>query len=623
MIARTFIRGQAMTAVLVATFGFAAAPAMHAYALMGSSWPTGNITMRLQLDATAPANVTLPLRDGSATWNAVAQSAIDEWNPNLVRSKLVGSPSTSTVTSEGDNVNSVFFDTTVYGTAFDQFTLAITLVDQVVEGGWPTVRTAETDLVVNKNKTWNAYTGANAADAVDLRRVVLHELGHVLGLDHPDQQKPVQVVSAIMNSQISDLNHLQSDDLSGITYLYGSALPVSTITTQPTGKTVSVNGKASLAIGVNGTNTGPAAQPAKLSYNWYFKGANASAFERLFTVSGPSMDFGTAQLSDAGAYYVEIETPDGKVTSSTATLTVNAIATTTSTALHNISTRGIAGSGSSTMIVGFVVTGSRAKNILLRAVGPTLGSSPFNVPGTLADPKLTLVGQGGATLATSIDVWDQASNASQLRDTFSRVGAFPLLAGSHDAVILATVQPGNYTALATSASNASGVVLVEAYDADTVQDATSTLKNLSTRGYVGSGANVLIAGFSVQGPGPRTYLIRVSGPSLIPAPYNVTGTIPDPILTLFDNNSVQIRVNDDWDSPSFNQAALNTAFQQAGAFAWKYPSTVNGVRDDTAMQSAMLVTLQPGNYTAQASGNDNNGSTESTGNALIEIYEMP
>ncbi len=623
MIARSIIRTRTVAAVLVTTLGMAVVPAMHAYALMGSSWPTGNITMRLQLDATAPANVTLPLRDGSTTWNAVAQSAIDEWNPNLVRSKLVGSPSTSTVTSDGDNVNSVFFDTTVYGTAFDQYTLAITLVDQVVEGGWPSVRTAETDLVVNKTKTWNAYTGPLASD-VDLRRVVLHELGHVLGLDHPDQQKPAQAVSAIMNSQISGLYyHLQSDDITGITYLYGSALPVSTITTQPTPQTVSVNGKTSLAIGVNGTNTGPAAQPAKLSYNWYFKAANATAFERLFTVNGPSMDFGTAQLADAGAYYVEIETPDGKVTSSTATLTVNPIATTTSTALHNISTRGIAGSGSSTMIVGFVVTGSRAKNILLRAVGPTLGSSPFNVPGTLTDPKLTLVGQGGATLATSIDVWDQASNASQLRDTFSRVGAFPLLAGSHDAVILTTVQPGNYTALATSASNASGVVLVEAYDADTVQDATSTLKNLSTRGYVGSGANVLIAGFSVQGPGPRTYLIRVSGPSLIPAPYNVTGTIPDPILTLFDNNSVQIRVNDDWDSPSSNQAALNTAFQQAGAFSWKYPSTANGVRDDTAMQSAMLVTLQPGNYTAQASGNSNNGSTESTGNALIEIYEMP
>lgn len=183
--------------------------------------------------------------------------------------------------------------------------------------------------------------------------------------------------------------------------------------------------------------------------------------------------------------------------------------------------------------------------------------------------------------------------------------------------------PGNYSAQATSPSGKTGVVLIEAYDADTVKDTTSRLANLSSRGFIGTGTNVLIAGFSVMGPGPHTYLVRVSGASIASAPFNVTGTIVDPILTLFSGDSRRLREDDDWDSPPSAQSALNTAFGQVGAFAYPYPSTVSGKRDDTAMQSAMLVTLQPGTYSVVASGNANNGTTSPTGNALVEIYEMP
>jgi hypothetical protein len=199
---------------------------------------------------------------------------------------------------------------------------------------------------------------------------------------------------------------------------------------------------------------------------------------------------------------------------------------------------------------------------------------------------------------------------ADIRDATARAGAFNLAPGSRDAVILASLDPGSYTAVTSSPAGGSGVVLVEAYDADPVRDPTSRLSNLSTRGLVQTGTNSLIAGFVVSGPGPRTYLIRVAGDTL--KSLGVSGTLDDPILTLFNAGGTAVRVDDDWDSPAATQPALRTAFAQVGAFAFS-----------DRQESAMLVTLPPGNYTAQASGNANNGATSPIGVALIEIYEMP
>jgi hypothetical protein len=259
------------------------------------------------------------------------------------------------------------------------------------------------------------------------------------------------------------------------------------------------------------------------------------------------------------------------------------------------------------MIVGFVLTGTREKSVLLRAAGPTLAT--FGVADTLADPQLLLKNSAGTTIATSAAVWDQSANTPDIRAATARAGAFALPVASRDAVIFTSLPPGNYTATTASPAGATGTVLIEVYDADLIRDPASRLANLSTRGFVSTGTDTLIAGFVVAGPGPRTYLVRIAGDTL--RSLGVTGTLDDPFLKLFTGSTL-LREKDDWDSPASFQPALRTAFTQVGAFAFA-----------DRQEPAMLVTLRPGSYTAQASGLDNNGASNPTGTALLEIYELP
>jgi hypothetical protein len=613
-------RGQARRTAIAATLAltFAATCRLHAYVLIGGAWASGNITMQLQLDATAPASPALPLTDGTGSWNGVAQAAMADWNANLGRSQLTGIVNPSTAAADGDHVNNIFFSPTIYDQSFGAHVLAVTLVDNNDSDGIPSVKIKEADLIVNKNRTWNSYRGGLQSGVDDLRRVLLHELGHVLGLDHPDKATPRQTVSAIMNSTISNLETLQTDDVNGVKLLYNTPLVVPSSVEVPASRTVSVTGATTINVTVNG-GTPPDAGPL-LDYVWYFEAKGATTFEPLFTIHSVNLDLGVAQLTDAGTYHVEVRTPDTTTDSNDAALNVTPIAIDPTTYLVNVSTRALAGSSTQPMTVGFVISGSRSKNVLIRAVGPTLGQSPFSLPGTLADPQLVLKDQNQKTIATSPARWDSDSATAQtLRDTFPRVGAFALAPGTADAVLLVSLPGGNmnYTAQALSPSGQTGIVLVEAYDADTQADRdanpTSRIINLSTRGFVGTDNNIMIAGFSVYGPGPHTYLIRVAGPTLAQNPWNVAGTLYDPYLKLFTADATPrlLRENDDWDSPSATQPVLSSAFTNAGAF---------NLTD--RKESAMLVTLPPGSYTAQASGNDNQGQTDPTGQALIEIYQV-
>ena len=270
----------------------------------------------------------------------------------------------------------------------------------------------------------------------------------------------------------------------------------------------------------------------------------------------------------------------------------------TNSRLINLSTRGQVRTGGGEMIVGFVTDGP--KTILLRATGPALAS--LGVAGALADPTLTLRGSASEPPVTN-DNWETVSGRVEL---FSRLGAFPLAAGSRDAVISASLAPQNYTAVVAGVNGTTGIALVEAYDADGTPGALTAgrLLNLATRGEVGSGGDALIAGFVVSGTEPRRLLIRAIGPSL--APFGISGVITDPQLTLYRHDSV-IAANDDWQRGR-NFVATAEAVQRAGAFPLP----------EGSLDAAIVITLHPGAYTVVVSG-----VGSATGIGLVEIYDNP
>jgi hypothetical protein len=269
--------------------------------------------------------------------------------------------------------------------------------------------------------------------------------------------------------------------------------------------------------------------------------------------------------------------------------------------LKNLSTRGQVGTGSDMLIAGFVVAGDTPKQVLIRAIGPSLGD--FGVTGALADPQLQLF--SGNTLTSTNDNW---GGAPAISTAGNLVGAFPLAATSRDAVLLATLPPGSYTAQVSGVGGATGVALVELYDVDTLRPFSGQkVTNVATRGIVGSGQAQLIAGFVVSGNTAKKVLIRAVGPTLGRAPFNVGGVLADPQLRLLQGSGTVVRDNDNWEVGN-DAAMISEATAKVGAFP-----LATGARD-----AAILINLPPGSYSAQVTGP---GTT--TGVALVEVYEVP
>ena len=228
--------------------------------------------------------------------------------------------------------------------------------------------------------------------------------------------------------------------------------------------------------------------------------------------------------------------------------------------------------------------------MLLRALGPTLGQAPFNLPGALPDPVLELHASNGSLIASN-DNWATASNAAQITAS----GFAP--PNSAECAILTTLGPDNYTVIVRGVNNSTGVALVECYDSD--GSSASELGNISTRGFVQTGDKVLIAGIIVKGPANKDVIIRGLGPTLGQAPFNVPNVLQDPFLDLRDANGNRITTNDDWKST-----------QQADIAA-------TNLAPPKDKESAILISLSPGNYTAILSGVNN-----TAGNALVEVYGL-
>ena len=260
--------------------------------------------------------------------------------------------------------------------------------------------------------------------------------------------------------------------------------------------------------------------------------------------------------------------------------------------LSNLSVRTFAGTGDKTLITGFVVAdGSR--NILVRGIGPTLGA--FGVPGTLADPLLELSG-GPTTLRN--DNWETGTATTA---AFTSVGAFPLAAGTKDSALLESIS-GARTARLDGVGGATGLALVELYAA---AGGTGRLINVSARTEVGTGDNILIAGFNISGTTPRRLLIRAVGPTL--GVFGVSGVLADPVLVVRTSAGVEVAANDNW-STANNAAELAATAARVGAFA-----LAAGSKD-----AVVSATLPPGSYTAAISG-----AANTTGVALVEVYELP
>ncbi|MDQ6622429.1 MAG: putative Ig domain-containing protein [Verrucomicrobiota bacterium] len=249
--------------------------------------------------------------------------------------------------------------------------------------------------------------------------------------------------------------------------------------------------------------------------------------------------------------------------------------------LINVSTRLRAQTGDDVLIGGFIIEGNAPKSVALRAIGPSLP-----LTGVLADPVLELHASDGSIIASN-------NNWNEHRQDVLNSNYAP--GNERDSVIIASLQPGPYTAIVRGLANTTGIALVELYDLSPESD--SHIANISTRGKVETDDNVMIAGFIIGGDQPTKVLVRALGPSLVP--YGLPNALTDTTLDLFDSNGNKFASNDDWQSDQA-QEIIDT-----------------GKPLDDPRESALVRTLAPGPYTAIVRGKNN-----TTGVALVEVYNL-
>ncbi len=271
------------------------------------------------------------------------------------------------------------------------------------------------------------------------------------------------------------------------------------------------------------------------------------------------------------------------------------------TRLVNLSTRvQLAADGDGLLVAGFVIGGSKPMTALIRAVGPKLQT--FGVPGVLPDPSIRVYNQASEVIAENND-WSSvdADTTNRIVTTAANVGAFALDEGSADAALLVSLPPGPYTAQVDRGESDGGVVLLELYDAS--EDyGSGQLTNLSTRVRTGSGDATLTAGFVVAGDDPQQMLVRASGPAL--TAFGVPGVLANPVLSVRSGTD-EVASNDDW----AGDAEVTSVSARVGAFPYT---------NSDALDSAVLVELAPGPYTAQVTGSEDGDE----GTALVEVYRV-
>ncbi len=251
--------------------------------------------------------------------------------------------------------------------------------------------------------------------------------------------------------------------------------------------------------------------------------------------------------------------------------------------LANIATRLRVQTGDNAMIGGFIITGKAPKTVIVRGIGPSLP-----LPGALADPFIEVHGPSGELLATN-DNWRDATTRQDIIDS----GLAPT--SDLEPALWGVINPGAYTVIVRGKNDATGIGLFEVYDLDQTTD--STLGNISTRGFVGTGDNVMIGGTIIAGAVPARVLVRAIGPSL--TNFGLPNALDNPILALYNDNGGLVAANYDWRDT-----------QEAEIIATGLPPSHN-------LESAIVADLAPGPYTAIVRGTSN-----ATGVALVEVYNL-
>lgn len=354
-------------------------------------------------------------------------------------------------------------------------------------------------------------------------------------------------------------------------------------------------GESSSASGVDGNQADNSASQAGAAYvfvrkvaKWtqqtYLKASNPEATDFFgfgVAISDNTAVIGASQEDSTAIGIGGNQVDNGASSAGAAYIFTGLGETMPSIPLLNISTRLNVGAGENALIGGFIVIGNDPKKVILRAIGPSLA-----FPGTLADPVLELH-KADNTIVPN-DNW-RDTQEPEIIDTTIPPG------NNLESAIVATLAPGAYTAVVRGQNDSTGIGLIEVYDLDHAAD--SQLGNISTRGFVDTGDNVMIGGFVVGDGVTTTVVLRAIGPSL--TGQNVSNPLLDPTLELYNQDGVQLAFDDDWKDS-----------QQAEIEAADIAPT-----DDR--ESAILAVLVPGSYTAIVRGQNN-----TTGVALMEVYNL-
>jgi len=269
--------------------------------------------------------------------------------------------------------------------------------------------------------------------------------------------------------------------------------------------------------------------------------------------------------------------------------------------LGNISTRLQVGTGNNVLFAGFIIQGSASKTVLIRSIGPSL--TGFGVPGAMSNPKLEL--HDSSQLIGTNDNWQTTQLGGVI--TSDQVGAIQNSGfrpnDPAEPAIIATLAAGQYSAIVQGVGGTQGVATVELYDLSPNNGAT--LANISTRGFIQTGDNVMIGGFIVVGQSAKV-LIRATGPSL--TQFGINNALANPRIELHDANGA-LGANDDWQTTQIG--GIITSDQSAAI-------QNSGLAPSNSAESAIIATLAPGNYTAIVQGV--NGGT---GVGLVEVFALP